>query len=74
MLAHRLQPWLSSNTALAKGCFCRESPAPRYNDAMLDQCWGSVIDDGTHLTSIGSMHHVDLLQTAGYPSKHKTFV
>ena len=24
-----------------------------------------------HLANIGLVHHVDLLQTAGYPSKHK---
>ena len=38
MLAHRLRPWLSSKTALAKRLFFfRESPATRYTDPMLEQ-------------------------------------
>ena len=47
MLAHRLRPWLSCKTALAKGLIFAGNTSTRYPDKMLVQCWKSVIDDGT---------------------------
>ena len=47
MLAHRLRPWLSCKTSLAKGLIFAGNTATRYPDTMLVQCWKSVTDDGT---------------------------
>ena len=47
MLAHCIRQWRSSKTALARRLVFAESPATRYTDTMVVQCWSSVIDDST---------------------------
>ena len=70
MLGHGLRPWLSCKTELLKVSFLQGTPATRYPDTMLVQCWKSVIDDGTTF----NQHWVSASQEEAVTSAERKYI
>ena len=70
MLAHRLRPWFSCKTALAKGLIFAGNTSTRYPDTMLAQCWNSVIVDGTTF----NQHWVSASQKEAVTSAERKYI